>query len=81
MFKRLFFALFGLGFGVVLGALFARKVQRALSPDHVARAAATRANAAAGRVGEAVRAGRRAAAEAEAELRERFLGDGSAAGA
>lgn len=74
MFKRLFFAALGLGFGMVLGALFARRVQRALSPDHVARAAAARANAAAGRMGSAVRAGRAAAAEAEAELRERFLG-------
>ncbi len=72
MFKRLFFAMLGLGAGVVIGAIVVRKVERtgrALRPENLAATAASRAGGARGRFAAAVEMGRAAAAEKEAELR------------
>lgn len=72
MFKRLFFALLGLGAGVALGVYAIRKIedtQRKLSPDHIAGATAARVGSFSERLSAAVDSGRRAAADKEAELR------------
>ena len=72
MFKRLFFAMLGLGAGVALGVVAVRKVeaaQRALRPDNLAASAAARAGGARSRLAAAVEMGREAASEKEAELR------------
>jgi len=72
VFKRLFFALLGLGAGVTLGVYAVRKVEAAsarLSPQNLAASAGTRAGAARGRLAAAVQVGRAAAAVKEAELR------------
>lgn len=77
MFKRLFFALLGLGAGVTLGIAGIRKleaVQRRLSPEHVAGAAAMRVSGLSERVTAAVEEGRRAASAKEAELRAVYRG-------
>lgn len=75
MFKRLFFALLGLGAGVTLGAWAVRKLERttrSLTPDGLARNASARAGALGGRLSEAVEEGRAAAAAREAELRAQY---------
>lgn len=72
MFKRLFFALLGLGAGVTLGAWAVRKVDETrarLSPEHLARSASARAGAFGGRLSASIAEGRAAAAAREAELR------------
>jgi hypothetical protein len=72
MFKRLFFAMLGLGAGIALGIFVVRKVeatQRALRPDNLAASAAARAGGARSRFTAAVEAGREAAQEKESELR------------
>lgn len=72
MFKRLFFALVGLGAGLTLGVWAVRKIeatQRRLSPEHVASATAARAGSLRDRVLTAVEEGRAAARAREAELR------------
>lgn len=75
MFKRLFFALLGLGAGVTLGAWAVRKVERttrSLAPDELARTASVRAGALGGRLSEAIAEGRAVAAAREAELRAEY---------
>lgn len=65
MFKRLFFAMLGLGGGLALGVLAMRKVERtqkALAPGAIV-------DAVGGRIRAAVEAGRAAMAAKEAELR------------
>ena len=72
MFKRLFFAMLGLGAGVALGVAVSRKVsrtQQALRPDNLAASAVARAGGARGRLAQAIEDGRQAAQEKEAELR------------
>ena len=72
MFKRLFFAMLGLGAGVAIGVVAVRKVEktrRALRPDNLAASAAARAGGVRGRLAAAVEQGRAAAAEKESELR------------
>lgn len=72
MFKRLFFAMVGLGAGVALGVYGLRKIEAAqqrLRPEHMANQAALRAGGLRLRVEEALAQGRRAAAAKEAELR------------
>lgn len=65
MFKRLFFAMLGLGGGLALGVLAVRKLERtqkALAPGALA-------DSIGGRLGAALEAGRAAMAAKEAELR------------
>lgn len=65
MFKRLFFAMLGLGGGVALGVMGMRKLeatQKALAPSAIAGSVS-------GRIGAALEAGRAAMAAKEAELR------------
>ena len=72
MFKRLFFAMLGLGAGVALGIYAVRKIeatQRALSPDNLAASAAARAGGARSRLTAAIELGREAAQDKESELR------------
>ena len=72
MFKRLFFASVGLGAGLAIGVLVARKVQRtqqALRPDNLAASAAARAGGVRGRLATAIEQGREAAQAKESELR------------
>ena len=72
MFKRMFFASVGLGAGLAIGVIVARKVQRtqqALRPENLAASGAARAGAARGRLSAAIEQGRRAAAAKESELR------------
>jgi hypothetical protein len=72
MVKRPFFALLGLGAGVVLGVWGVRTLERTsrrLRPDGLADAAGAQARSLAARLGAAVQAGREAAAEKERELR------------
>lgn len=72
MFKRLFFAMIGLGAGVALGGYAVRKVEharRSLSPNELAAAAGRQAGGLRDRIAVAVAAGRAAAAGREAELR------------
>ncbi|HVM19231.1 MAG TPA: hypothetical protein VM307_04655 [Egibacteraceae bacterium] len=72
MFKRLFFAMLGLGAGVAIGVVVVRKVeraQRAMRPDNLAASAAARAGGVRGRLAAAVDQGRAAAQAKEAELR------------
>jgi hypothetical protein len=72
MFKRLFFASVGLGAGLAIGVLVARKVQRtsdALRPDNLAASAAARAGGMRGRLAAAIEEGRQAASAKETELR------------
>jgi hypothetical protein len=72
MFKRLFFAMIGLGAGVALGVYAVRKVeatQKALRPDALAAKAAAGASGVRSRWATAVELGRDAAQEKEAELR------------
>lgn len=75
MFKRLFFAMLGLGGGLALGVLAMRKLdrtQKALAPAALAESLG-------GRVSAALEAGRAAMAAKEAELRaEHGLGGGGA---
>jgi hypothetical protein len=71
MFKRLFFAMVGLGAGVALGGYAVRKVERGrrlLTPQGVAGVASSVRD----RVATAIAAGRAAAAEREAELRATY---------
>jgi hypothetical protein len=72
MFKRLFFAMLGLGAGILLGMWAIRKIeetQRKLSPDHLASTAGARASSVRERMALAMDEGRRAATAKEAELR------------
>lgn len=72
MFKRAFFVTVGLGAGVAIGVWAVRKIeetQRKLTPEHAAHVAAERADGVRARIADAMAAGRRAAAEKEAELR------------
>ena len=72
MFKRMFFASVGLGAGLAIGVVVARKVartQQALRPDNLAASAAARAGGARGRLAAAIEQGRQAAAAKETELR------------
>ena len=72
MFKRLFFASLGLGAGLAMGVLVARKVQRtqqALRPENLAASAAARAGGVRGRLATAIEQGREAAQAKETELR------------
>lgn len=77
MFKRLFFALIGLGAGVTLGIWTVHKLeetQRKLTPEHAARVAGDRMTGLGERVQAALAEGRRAAREKEAELRAVYGG-------
>jgi hypothetical protein len=81
VFKRLFFALLGLGAGITIGVWAVRKVsaaQRKLTPEHLAGAAAARAGGLRERLAGAVEEGRAAAAAKEAELRAVYRGDDTA---
>ena len=72
MFKRAFFASVGLGAGLAIGVLVARKVQRtqqALRPDNLAASAVARAGGIRGRLATAIEQGREAAQAKESELR------------
>lgn len=83
MFKRLFFALLGLGAGVTLGVYAVRKVEATrarLSPQQLGSRAGTGAESLRRRVAGALEVGRAAAAVKEAELREVYrvrTGDGA----
>ena len=84
MFKRLFFASVGLGAGLAIGVLVARKVQRtqqALRPDNLAATAAARAGGVRGRLALAIEQGRQAAAAKETELRAVYRAPAGAGGA
>ena len=74
MFKRLFFAMLGLGGGIALGVLGMRKLdrtQKALAPSAIAGSVG-------GRLSRAIEAGREAMALTEAQLRaEHGLADPS----
>jgi hypothetical protein len=75
MFKRLFFAMVGLGAGVALGGYAVRKLERGrrrLTPQGLAGAAGRRASTMRDRIAAAVEAGRVAATEREAELRAAY---------
>jgi hypothetical protein len=75
--KRLFWALFGIGVGAVVGAATVRWVGRtahSLKPDSVARRALHLAGDWRVRLAEAVDEGRLAMAEREAELRALYAG-------
>lgn len=77
MFKRLFFAMLGLGAGVFIGVVVVRKAQRTqakLSPGALGAAATERAGATGSRWRAALTEGRRVAAEREAELRAVYRG-------
>lgn len=72
MFKRLFFAMLGLGAGVAVGVVVTRKVgqaQQAMRPDNLAASAAARASGTRGRLASAIEQGRAAAMQKESELR------------
>jgi hypothetical protein len=72
MFKRLFFAMIGLGAGVTLGIWAVRKAeeaQRKLTPGHIAGVAGARAGSLRERIDIALAQGREAAVAKEAELR------------
>ncbi len=72
MFKRLFFAMIGLGAGVTLGAVAVRKAEQArqkMTPAHLASAAGARAGGLRERMELALAAGREASLAKEAELR------------
>jgi hypothetical protein len=73
--RRLFWALLGLGIGLVLGIRIVQKVEEVAEkrrPTTVATNAGRRAGAFQTRLRSAVAAGREAAAEREVLLRERF---------
>lgn len=75
IFLTIFLTLFGLGVGLAVGAILMRRVDRAayrVSPEGLAEQAGRAAAAASHRMKRAVAAGREAADEKEAELRERF---------
>ncbi len=75
MFKRLFFAMVGLGAGVALGGYAVRKVERGrrrLTRQGMADMTGATASRMRDRIAVAVEAGRAAAAEREAELREAY---------
>lgn len=77
MFKRLFFAMLGLGAGVLVGTWAVRKAERTqakLSPGALAGAASDRAGTVGSRLSRALAEGRRAAAAREAELRAVYRG-------
>jgi hypothetical protein len=72
VFKRLFFAMLGLGAGVMLGIWAVRKVEETrakMSPEHLGRVAVGQAGSMRERLAVALEQGRQAAAEKEAELR------------
>lgn len=80
MFKRAFFAMLGLGAGVLIGTWAVRKADRTqakLSPGGVSSAAAEKAQTLGARLSGAVLEGRKAADEREAELRAVYRGGGS----
>lgn len=77
MFKRLFFAMLGLGVGLLVGTWAVRKAEHArakLTPGAVGAAASQRVERAGSRWRQALEAGRRAAADREAELRAVYRG-------
>jgi hypothetical protein len=72
MFKRMFFAMVGLGAGVTLGIWVVRKAdeaQRRMTPAHLASSASMRAGSLRERIDLALAQGRQAALDKEAELR------------
>jgi hypothetical protein len=72
MFKRLFFAMIGLGAGVTIGAIAVRKAEEArqrLTPARLASSAVDRAGGLRERIDAALAAGREASLAKEAELR------------
>ena len=84
MFKRLFFASVGLGAGLAIGVLVARKAQRtqqALRPDNLAASAVARADGVRGRLATAIEQGREAAQAKESELRAVYRAPAQAGGA
>jgi hypothetical protein len=79
VFKRVFFAMLGLGAGVLIGTWAVRKADRAqakLSPASVGTAATEKAQTLGTRVSAALADGRRAAEQREAELRALYRGQG-----
>ena len=72
VFRRMFFAMVGLGAGVTLGAVAVRSVERTrqkLTPEALAATAGKRASGLRDRLAAAVAKGREAMAGREAELR------------
>lgn len=77
MFKRAFFAMLGLGAGVLIGTWAVRKVDRTqakLTPGALGSSAAGTAQSVGSRVSAALVEGRRAAGQREAELRAVYRG-------
>lgn len=77
MFKRVFFAMLGLGAGVFIGVQVVRKAQRTqakLSPSALGSAATEKVEATGSRWRAALTEGRRVAAEREAQLRAVYRG-------
>lgn len=75
MFKRLFFLVFGLGLGLLVGAWLVRRMNAAtdaMAPSNLAASAGRAASSFGVRFREAVAEGRVAAADREAELRSEF---------
>lgn len=75
IFLTIFLTLFGLGVGLAVGAILMRRVDRAahrVSPEGLAEQAGRAAASVSHRMRRAVDAGRQAAQDKEAELRERF---------
>lgn len=75
MFKRLFLIVFGLGLGLVVGALVVRRVDQAaqvVQPDNLAQAAGRAASTFGERLRAAWAETQSAAAERETELRDQF---------
>ncbi len=75
MIRRLFWALLGLGLGIVLGVRVVRQVDRvqaAARPDAVAERAGRRVGGAQSRLERALAAGRAHARASERELRDRY---------
>jgi hypothetical protein len=77
VFKRLFFAMLGLGVGLLVGTWVVRKAehtQAKYTPGAVGSAAAGKAGTAGSRLSAALTEGRRAASQREAELRAVYRG-------
>ncbi len=75
MFKRLFLLVFGLGLGLVVGAIIMKRVDdaaKSVSPSNLASSAGKAAGTLADRLRAAADETRRVAAEKEAELRTQF---------
>lgn len=77
MFKRLFFAMLGLGAGVFIGVQVVRKAQRTqakLTPSALGAAATEKVGSTGSRWRAALAEGRQVAAQREAELRAVYRG-------